>query len=199
MTQHINLLRSERGDTRDALQLTPVVIAAAVTLALAGAATWHATQALGQSQVQAKIARAAALAAAPKANGAPALDDTLSRQLTQARERLAQIDTVNSQLRELDGKDLTPFSTLMDALARRTLEGVWLTALTADGSAQRLTLSGRATEPQRIPLYLKNLNQEASLRERRFQAMDIRERELGAGNRVVEFRLSTAALGKAGS
>ena len=88
---------------------------------------------------------------------------------------------------------------LFDALARRTLDGVWLVGLTADGPAQRLTITARAIDAERVAPYLKQLNHETLLRDRRFQAMDIQEREVLPGTRIVEFQLSTSPITRRGS
>ncbi len=198
MIQQINLLRSERSSPRDALQLGPVLLAGLATLLLSALATGHAIREREQSRVQAQTARAALLAASPGKGSQPALDDALAKALKDVRDRLARADAVGHRLREIDATEPVRFSTLMDALSRRTLDGVWLTALSAEAADQRLSLTGRALEANRIPAYLKRLNQEPTLRERQFRAMDIRERDLGAGTRVVEFRLSTTVLAKAG-
>ena len=102
-------------------------------------------------------------------------------------------------MREIDGAPSLPFSDLFDALARRTLDGVWLVGLTADGPAQQLTIIARAIDAERVAPYLRQLNQESLLRDRRFQAMDMQEREWLPGTRIVEFRLSTSPIARRGS
>ncbi len=199
MTQHINLLHSERSESRDALQLLPVVGCMLVALTCAAAAGWYSQQRLAQAQSDARVARTATAAARQQTGTALALDTELARELDQARSRILQVAKVGVQLRELDTVRSQPFSSLFDALARRTLDGVWLTGLSADGDAQRLTLVGRAIEPDRVPLYLKELNHEPLLRERRFQAMEMREQETKPGTRVIEFRLSTTPIARRGS
>ncbi|MBP8309487.1 MAG: PilN domain-containing protein, partial [Burkholderiaceae bacterium] len=126
-------------------------------------------------------------------------DDGLAVQIAQSRSRLARLESAGAQLREIDASPSLPFSYLFDALARRTLDGVWLVGLTADGPAQRLTITARATDAEHVAPYLKQLNHEALLRDRRFQAMVIQERELQPGTRIVEFQLSTSPITRRGS
>ncbi len=199
MTQHINLLRSERAESRDPIQL-PLVTACVVLALLATAATgWFVRDRLATSQEQARVERATRAAAAQRASAVIALDDGLAVQIAQARSRLARLESAGAQLREIDASPALPFSDLFDALARRTLDGVWLVGLTADGPAQRLTITARATDAERVAPYLKQLNHEALLRDRRFQAMVIQERELQPGTRIVEFQLSTSPITRRGS
>ncbi len=199
MTQHINLLRSERAESRDPIQL-PLVTACVVLALLATAATgWFVRDRLATSQEQARVERATRAAAAQRASAVIALDDGLAVQIAQARSRLARLESAGAQLREIDASPALPFSDLFDALARRTLDGVWLVGLTADGPAQRLTITARATDAEHVAPYLKQLNHEALLRDRRFQAMVIQERELQPGTRIVEFQLSTSPITRRGS
>ena len=199
MKQHINLLRSERAEARDPIQL-PLVAACLLIALLATAATgWLVRDRLATSQEQARVARAARLADADRASAVIALDDGLARELAQTRARLARLEGASAQLREIDNAPELPFSDLFDALARRTLDGVWLIGLTADGPAQRLTITARAIDAERVAPYLKQLNHETLLRDRRFQAMDIQEREVLPGTRIVEFRLSTSPITRRGS
>ena len=199
MKQHINLLRSERAEARGPIQL-PLVAACLLIALLATAATgWLVRDRLATSQEQARVARAARLADADRASAVIALDDGLARELAQTRARLARLEGASAQLREIDNAPELPFSDLFDALARRTLDGVWLIGLTADGPAQRLTITARAIDAERVAPYLKQLNHETLLRDRRFQAMDIQEREVLPGTRIVEFRLSTSPITRRGS
>jgi len=199
MTQHINLLRSERAESRDPIQLPRVAALMILTLLLTACAGWLVRDRLAESQEQARATRAARTAAAARAQPVIALDEALASQLAQTRAQLARLHSASAQLRQVESTADLPFSELFDALARRTLEGVWLVGLSADGTAQRLTITGRALDAERLAPYLKQLNQETLLRGRRFQAMDLQERELLPGTRVVEFQLSTSPILRRGS
>ncbi len=199
MTQHINLLRSERAESRDPIQLPLVAACLLLTLLATAGAGWFVRDRLAASQEQARASRAVRLAEAQRASAVIALDDGLAGELAQARSRLARLEGASAQLREIDGAPGLPFSDLFDALARRTLDGVWLVGLTADGPAQRLTITARAIDAERVAPYLKQLNHETLLRDRRFQAMDIQEREVLPGTRIVEFQLSTSPITRRGS
>jgi Tfp pilus assembly protein PilN len=196
MKQHINLLQRTRS--ADPIQL-PLVAACLSIVLLATAGTgWLVRDRLATSKEQARVARRRR-ADAQRTSAVIVLDSALDSQLARARSRLARLEGASAQLREIDSTPGLPFSDLFDALARRTLDGVWLVGLTADGPAQRLTITARAIDAERVAPYLKQLNHETLLRDRRFQAMVIQERELQPGNRIVEFQLSTSPITRRGS
>jgi hypothetical protein len=100
MKQHINLLRSERAEARDPIQL-PLVAACLLVAMLATAGTgWVVRDRLAASKEQARVARAAKLADAQRLSAVIALDTALASQLTQARSRLARLEGASAQLRE---------------------------------------------------------------------------------------------------
>lgn len=199
MIQHINLLRTERAARRAGLQLLPVLLVTLVAIAVVLGLGWQARRSLAQEQLAANKVRAAAAAAAPASSGPAVLDDALARKLAAARARLTQMDSVSAQLRGLEsGPDLA-FSGLLDALARRSAEGIWLVELDADVPTRRLTMTGRALDADRIPAYLKSLDKEPLLRDRDFQTMNLKELDLAGGTRSIEFRLSSALAAKGGS
>lgn len=59
----------------------------------------------------------------------------------------------------------------LQAFARQTLDGLWLTGLVLDH--RDLALRGRALSPELIPAYVGRLNQEPALQGRSFRALDI--------------------------
>jgi hypothetical protein len=59
----------------------------------------------------------------------------------------------------------------LQAFARQTIDGLWLTGLVLDH--QDMALRGRALDPELIPAYVGRLNQEPALQGRSFRALDI--------------------------
>jgi hypothetical protein len=59
----------------------------------------------------------------------------------------------------------------LQAFARQTIDGLWLTGLVLD--RQDMALRGRAMNPELIPAYVGRLNQEPALQGRSFRALDI--------------------------
>ena len=62
-------------------------------------------------------------------------------------------------------------SATLQAFARQTIDGLWLTGLVLD--RQDMALRGRAMNPELIPAYVGRLNQEPALQGRSFRALDI--------------------------
>jgi type IV pilus assembly PilN-like protein len=82
---------------------------------------------------------------------------------------------------------LEGFSPYLAALARQTMQGVWLTGVEIAGSGN-LVLKGRVQESELVPVYIQRLN-----REPLFKGRAVRELRLAAkdeaGKRYVEFSL----------
>jgi len=90
------------------------------------------------------------------------------------------------------------YSDLLRALARISMEGVWLTRVQfAEGSGE-LSLTGRATRPELVPAYLERLRSDETLSTQAFTRLEITRSEAppaakGApGVPFVEFLLSAA-------
>ena len=77
------------------------------------------------------------------------------------------------------------YSEPLRALARVSVEGVWLTRV--QFSKGDLSLAGRATRPEFVPAYLERLRAEKTLRTREFGKLEV-TRAKGDG---VEFTLSS--------
>ncbi len=65
------------------------------------------------------------------------------------------------------------FARYMSALARQTLNGVWLTGFTATGADGLNVIRGRLQQPDLLPSYLRMLNREAALRGHGFAELRI--------------------------
>jgi hypothetical protein len=88
------------------------------------------------------------------------------------------------------------FSDFFAAFGRQTMSGVWLTAITLDGSGRDLTVNGRALRPELVPAYIRKLSEEPMMQGRRVADLKLAAKELTpkAGRtepeRFVEFTLS---------
>lgn len=63
------------------------------------------------------------------------------------------------------------FSSYMEAFARQTVKGVWLTGFAIDDAANQIKLSGRAIKAELVPQYIAGLAREAALKGREFAAL----------------------------
>lgn len=65
------------------------------------------------------------------------------------------------------------YSELLRALARRSMEGVWLTRIEFAESSGELSLSGRAARAELVPVYLERLRGEQALRGQSFARLEV--------------------------
>lgn len=104
---------------------------------------------------------------------------------TLAGQRRLEETLVDLPPERLEG--LSPF---LLALSRRTVDGLWITALYHEPGGA-LYLKGRAWQPQLVPRFLDGLAEEPYFRGKRFDGFEITREE---GHQQVQFRLSTATL-----
>lgn len=64
------------------------------------------------------------------------------------------------------------FSEYFRALSRQTPEGLWLTGFALSGSGE-LAISGRTLKPELVPVFLAQLNREASLAGKKFDVLEM--------------------------
>ncbi len=94
----------------------------------------------------------------------------------------AQVAAMQSVLRVVQqGGVGTPqgFSAYFKALARQTVEGVWLTGFAVSGEA--MWIHGRTVQPQRVADYLQRLGAEEVMRGRHFAVLDMHRPKPASG------------------
>lgn len=74
------------------------------------------------------------------------------------------------------------FARYMSALARQTLDGVWLTGFAATGGDGLSVIRGRLQQPDTLPAYLRLLNREEALRGHGFAELRIHAPSPRVGN-----------------
>lgn len=85
------------------------------------------------------------------------------------------------------------YSQALRALARLSVEGVWLTRVQFAEKDGEAAIAGMATHPELIAAYLERLRKEEALRGQAFSRLEIRRAAAVEGrDRVVEFTLSSA-------
>lgn len=105
-------------------------------------------------------------------------------------------------LKALDAATLGPtegYSGLLRALARVSMEGVWLTRIDAADGSGELSITGRASRAELVPLYLERLRSEAALSGHEFKRFEVRRQAPApagkggpAARPFVEFVLSSS-------
>jgi hypothetical protein len=113
-----------------------------------------------------------------------AVSDELARLEEQLRLRRSLLESIQGGA----GSHVGGFSPYLTALARQTMQGVWLTGMELGTGSGDLLLKGRVLESELVPIYIQRLN-----REPLFQGRAVRELRLAAkgeaGKRYVEFSL----------
>lgn len=66
------------------------------------------------------------------------------------------------------------FSSYLKAFARQARDGLWMVGLQLSEGGRNIALEGRTTQPDEIPLYIRGLNEEPTLRGRSFAALNVR-------------------------
>ncbi len=98
-----------------------------------------------------------------------ALEDQIAQleQKAKVHERVLQVIGHDS------GRPDKAFSDLMRAFARQSMEGLWLTGFNIDNSADALTISGRALQPELVPHYIARLGTEAAFKGKSFATLNM--------------------------
>lgn len=90
----------------------------------------------------------------------------LEAQLKSARDSMAVLES--GALGNRDG-----FARYLQAFARQSLDGLWLTGFTVGGSGE-VSIQGRVLRPELVPAYIQRLNGEPALKGREFAALELR-------------------------
>lgn len=84
------------------------------------------------------------------------------------------------------------YSDALRALARLSMQGVWLTRVQFAEKDGEAAIAGMATHPELIAAYLERLRNEEALRGQAFSRLEIRRAAAAGRDGVVEFTLSSA-------
>jgi hypothetical protein len=201
MSQNINLYDSALRVRRDWLSAKVAAIGfTIVVLTIAGSASvlsWQVGELDKQVRVgdeQSKTQQTAMLelskqVAAAKPDG---------RLLNDLSATQASLEQRRSALQMLNGGGLgntAGYSPTLEAFARQSLMGLWLTGVTLNH--RDMAIRGRALDPELVPTYLLRLNHEQALQGRSFRALEIQRPfepvQLSAGALAVPTPAAPAA------
>lgn len=181
MTQYINLLNPALRPRREALSAnTLAAVLVAVFIAIAGmhvffkqradALQAEAKQLSAQSQAEQE-----ALAAAEKAAAASKPDAQLAAALEAARTELRVREAAMKALAGGALGNTEGFSELFRALARQSMNGLWLTGFTLSGAGEDMLIQGRTLNAELVPAYIRRLNAEPAFQGRSFASLKIEQ------------------------
>lgn len=194
MIQQVNLYTDELRPTKEPLQARAaggLLIVLLVFLILAGGfAHWESGNAReSQQAMQAQVnALQDELAALEQTVAAKVEDPDLVNVMRELDQAVQQRRLVLSQVESLVLTDGGYFSAYLEALARQTLDGLWLTTIDLGRSASDIRLTGQTRAGERVPEYLQRLSNEPAFNGSEFHTFTL---DRGEEGRLIHFRVAT--------
>jgi len=181
MSQQINLFNPAFQPQKHVLSAGQLALAAGVLVTgIAGLALWGSLQTAelqqranaGAVQLDGRQARLAAVNTefVPRAK-----DVTMDGQLVDADRKLAAMRHMSGALARGELGDTSGFAGYFKALARQSMQGLWLTGVTVDGGGAQIGIRGRALDPAMVPGYLNRLTNEPLMQGKSFASLQIGE------------------------
>lgn len=87
-------------------------------------------------------------------------------------EALAQREIINALKSGVIG-NTKGYSVYMQAFARQTISGLWLSGFRIDGDATQMSISGSVLSPELVPAYIMRLNNESVMRGKSFASLEM--------------------------
>ena len=112
--------------------------------------------------------KALALLHAPQAK-----DTSLEDKITQLEQKVKSQQQVLEILRQSTLSPDKSYAGLMRALARQSVDGLWLTGFSIDSNTNTVNIQGRALHGDLVPKYINRLSNEASLQGKQFSGLNI--------------------------
>jgi Tfp pilus assembly protein PilN len=172
MRHEINLLRDPPAPPAEGLSLTVAALAPILCLALFLAGS--AIVGMRARSIEQRIASLQAEEQARKASSSAQDVD-----LVHVEQTLAAHSAALQALKNGGAADQSGFGETLRALARSTIEGVWLTGITLEHGLT--ALHGHATVPARVSAYLDSLQGQPEFGGRSFKALEIKLAKEPAG------------------
>lgn len=123
-------------------------------------------------------------------------NEVLQAEVSRLEKELETQKELGDALTSSAGGGTPVFSEYMRAFSRQIVQGLWLTGFTVTGDGSGISLSGRALDPELLPIYIQRLSKEQIMQGKTFSTLEIKA---GAGEgagavpasgpRYVEFKL----------
>jgi hypothetical protein len=122
----------------------------------------------------------------------------LAEDVSQAEDRLQRRRALLADLQTGVGGNAEGFARYLEALARQTVPGLWLTALELSPQRAMLAIRGRALDSQLVPAYIRSLNREPAFSGKPVGELVVTARAENSAQapRYVEFSLSIPLRGE---
>lgn len=79
------------------------------------------------------------------------------------KERIADIDAIVAQLKQIENEDRSPFSFYVESLAMRHVKGTYLAYINLQDEGRKMSFSGVALEPQLVPIMVQSWQRSPSI------------------------------------
>jgi len=100
-------------------------------------------------------------------------DPLLKSELETKEARLKSLQQAMQMLRQAEGEGAQGFAEYFRALARQSVNGLWLTEVAVQGERREVSLQGRVLQAALVPAYLSRLGSEPALRGKSFQTLEL--------------------------
>lgn len=199
MAQNINLYEAPRKRGRQGI--SPRRVAAIAGLLVLALGTLHWVDRQRTAQLTAELAQLRATHERMTRQAAALPADTAAAEQLQRDERdVAALEQIAARLSAGALGRSDAFTAQLQALARSTTDGVWLTGIRIDNASRTLVLEGRALDPARVPQLFTALRNEPLFAGLAFSALELKALELApkdpaaadtTRSQVVQFRIRT--------
>ncbi len=152
---------------------------------------------------EAKLAARQTKLAEVKVQFAPRVrSTTLAAELVEAQETLTMLQNAGAMIKRGGFGDTTGFSPYFRALARQSVDGVWLTDIAIASGGERIGVEGNTVQAALVPQYIARLGQEPVMKGKAFGKFDITTPPAGPGGATpsyLKFSLQSGADTAAGA
>lgn len=100
-------------------------------------------------------------------------DSSLEKQIGQFEQKVKVQQQILNILSHSTNTPNNSYAALMRALARQSIEGLWLTGFSVDSQTDTLNIQGRALQGDLVPLYINRLSNEPALKGKLFSGLNI--------------------------
>lgn len=204
MSQQINLLNPLLKKQRDFLSLLTMLQALGFiitgSLLFYGYAFYTANQLTKQYEesIQRYNAEQANLALFAKEFSPQRANESLQAEVSRLEKELDTKKELDDALKSSVRGGIAGFSEYMRAFSRQIVQGLWLTGFEIADDGMKISLSGRALNPELLPVYIQRIGKEAVMQGKTFATLEIEAgadegASPGSAPRYVAFRLDSKA------
>ncbi len=120
------------------------------------------------------------------------INSRITQEIAEQQKILTSLSQVIHLLNDKDSDQLQGFSRYFSALARQSIVDVWLSKIYINADMQSLLLKGSTFYPGKVPVFLKNLQLEATFKGKSFENLIMLQAEKNPSQ--LNFTISTVSV-----